>query len=190
LIRLQSCNVGPFDLAPQGQQALRGGFTTGSFYRIFLMRFRLLVLSGIVFAVGCGAKAVSVSGKVTYGGEPIANAGVTFVPIGENKDAGAGSEGKTDANGNYSLNMISKKTPGAPPGKYKVLITWSGATGEIPEAKASPKPREEKLPAKYNTKSELTFDVPPGGTSSADFKLEKGPPPGEAGGSAIPQMPK
>jgi hypothetical protein len=32
---------------------------------------------------------------------------------------------------------------------------------------------EEPVPAKYNTKSELTFEVKPGGSDKADFALTK-----------------
>jgi hypothetical protein len=32
----------------------------------------------------------------------------------------------------------------------------------------------DPIPVEWNENSELTFDVPPGGTDRADFKLESG----------------
>ena len=133
------------------------------------MRFRLLGLCVLLFATGCGSSGfVPVSGKVTLDGKALANASVLFEP--DKANPGPAAEGKTDANGHYTLKVTTKDVQGAVPGKHKVSISASeGDPGEA--AGANPKPRKELLPAKYNSETKLTFDVPAGGTSAANFDL-------------------
>ena len=83
--------------------------------------------------------------------------------------AGAGGAyGKTDSQGRYSLKTVIGDKSGTAPGKYKVTISLSRATPNNPDG-----PEKELIPTKYNAKSDLTFDVPPGGTDRADFTLTK-----------------
>jgi hypothetical protein len=133
------------------------------------MHCRLLGLSFLLFATGCGGSGlVAVSGKVTLDGKALPNAIVTFQP--DKANPGPISEGKTDANGQYTLKSTTKDVQGAVVGKHKVSISASeGDPGEA--AGANPKPRVERIPAKYNSQTTLTFDVPSGGTSKADFEL-------------------
>jgi hypothetical protein len=132
------------------------------------MRFRLLGLSLLFFASGCGGGFVPVSGQVKLDGKPLANATVFFQP--EQANAGPASQAVTDASGNFTLKVTSKDAPGALVGKHKVSISASeGDLGEV--AGANPKPRTERVPAKYNSQTKLTFDVPAGGTTAANFDL-------------------
>ena len=134
------------------------------------MRSRLLCLGLFFCLVGCGENVVNVSGKVTLDDKPLANATVMFHPLSDQKNPGPGSTGKTDEKGEYTLSLNTKDLKGALPGKHKVSIV--AAKGEAPKDNTdSKKVQEQLVPEKYNTKTELTFEVPATGTTSADFKL-------------------
>jgi hypothetical protein len=129
-----------------------------------------LLLLGVV---GCGGSAVPVSGRVTLDGKPIADATVTFQPADSGKP-GTGSAGKTDANGQFTLQLVGMNRPGALIGKHRISITALGNT----EADDSGKKTRDQVPAWYNTQSTLTFEVPSGGTDKANFELSSKPPAG------------
>jgi hypothetical protein len=138
------------------------------------MRHRIPAIALMLLVVGCGQRTAPVSGRITLDDKPLANAFVIFQPLAE-PNPGPGSKGKTDANGKYSLRLMVGETSGAIPGKHKVEIT----AFEGDDVKQSSGPdmvaRKRIVPDEYNTKSQLTFDVPAGGSSSADFKLESNP---------------
>ena len=103
----------------------------------------------------------NVTGVVTYNGAPYPNAQVRFVPEG-----GRPSIGLTDANGAYKLHYLREQF-GALPGSYKVDIT-TVYTSDSDTAGGKTPP--EKLPAKYNVKTELVKEVTPG-DNKIDFEL-------------------
>src|SRR5262249_30714677 len=110
-----------------------------------------------------------VSGTVTMNGKPLVKAQVTFQPIGgNNQDPGPGSCGITDAQGRFTLLLLDKEKPGAVVGKHRVMISNFRNDPGKDESVVSP----ETIPARYNTESRLTFDVPAGGTTAADFPLQ------------------
>ena len=121
----------------------------------------------------CGARWLrgaygvgSVSGKVTLGGQPLADAIVTFTP----KTSGAPSSAITDASGGYTL-RYTRDYDGALVGEHTVTISTYAAANPDDEP---PKPEvPEKVPAKYNTKSELLATVK-SGSNTLDFPLESG----------------
>jgi hypothetical protein len=115
----------------------------------------------------------SVSGTVTLDGKPIPNATVNFNPV-DGKDAARASTGTTDANGRYSLRVVMTKEAGAVVGKHRVSIGTLKTDDKDPPARA-PLPKDP-IPERYNVRTELTFDVPSGGTSKADFALTSGAP--------------
>ncbi len=118
-----------------------------------------------VVCVGCGSSnhpdTPSVSGTVTLDGAPVANAVLTFVPLEEARE----SYGRTDADGKYEL-YYTDDDKGAVPGKHSVRITTAGGGDEDSGVEGS----TEKLPAKYNTRTELTAEVE-AGKNSIDFPL-------------------
>ncbi|WP_168164220.1 hypothetical protein [Pirellula sp. SH-Sr6A] len=142
---------------------------------IFLdMNQTALRMSPSLFAVGCFAlftwiagcnsnSAMSlVTGKVTMDGKPYANAQVRFVP-----ETGRPSIGLTNEEGVYRLVYI-RDTLGAAPGSYKVDITTvHQSTSDADGGKEPP----EKIPPKYNTRTELTKTVEPG-ENVIDFELQ------------------
>lgn len=146
-----------------------------------------LALVSVVFT-GCGggdAPRADVSGSVTLDGEPVDGATIYFV----GQDHSFTGSGVTDAAGKFSL--IS----GAAHGNNKVYLTkiddenfssdpatgMDGgqfeAAGGLPDADSPVKPAEipSLIPAQYTNldKTPITFTVPSGGSSSADFKLTR-----------------
>lgn len=143
---------------------------------------------GIVMLVslltGCGKSGnyVPVSGTVYLDDKPLPNVMVTFQPVASsgNDAQGVGSFGMTDASGRYQLEVSSlQKQMGALVGKHIVRIATpppKGGNNDDSDSAATPKNKkdfQDPIPARYNTESTLTFEVPPGGTQSADFKLTR-----------------
>src|SRR5262249_26343215 len=73
--------------------------------RIFRARLLPLALP-VILALGCGGGAASISGDVSYNGEPVGNGFITFVPA-DGKGPSAG--GEIDS-GHYTVDNI---TPGS-----------------------------------------------------------------------------
>jgi hypothetical protein len=133
-------------------------------------------------AIGCGGGGVSgtvpVSGKVSYKGQPVAGAIVTFTGGGEgSRPAVAVSE----ADGTYKLKTL--ESDGALPGKYKVTVIKTETTAESAPvsmedaAKQSGKAAaaaKELLPPKYANGAEtpLQFEVKSGVANTFDLPLE------------------
>jgi hypothetical protein len=81
----------------------------------------LLCCALVLLAAGCGSQGTRrapVVGKITLGGQPIAGANVTFVPV----EAGAPSAtGTTDQDGKYRLQTLGRG-PGALVGEHRVCV--------------------------------------------------------------------
>jgi len=146
-----------------------------------------LLAAGLVS--GCGGKGgvVPVSGTVTVDGTPYANAVVSFQPQGGgNLEPGKGSMGTTGKDGRFEL-VYGGEKKGAMVGKHRVRISTLPGKGtqEPPNSTGTPdgivgarptstKMEYDPIPVDWNEKSEHTFDVPPGGTSTADFVITTG----------------
>ncbi len=142
----------------------------------------MMRMMGVLLGVGClvicgcgdGAGLGTVTGQVTMDGQPLANVMVTFVPIG----GGNASTGVTDASGQYQL--VHPAGRGAEIGTHTVRVTTvqseAGTSVDVPTdseeymrtqmggqdyAQAS-RSVEETIPARYNTRSELTHEVTAG----------------------------
>jgi hypothetical protein len=118
---------------------------------------------------GCGGgesyEFVPVSGRVTLGGEPVANARVSFQPASGQTNPGPGSSGVTDADGRYTLQAATPaREQGALVGKHVVTISTASEPSDDAAGASS------GLPPQAGSGS-LTFDVPPGGSQAADFDL-------------------
>lgn len=123
----------------------------------------VLLLASVV---GCGGNSnvSTVSGTVTLDSQPLSDAVVKF----SGKSGGSPSLGKTDSSGNYTL-QYSRDVAGADIGDHTVSITTyqAGDPDSDPPVPAAP----EKLPAKYNTKTELKASVA-GGKNVVNFDLK------------------
>jgi hypothetical protein len=136
------------------------------------MRRSLTFLAlALPLAAGCGrGGVVPVSGRVTLNGQPLANVHVSFQPVAVGKDLnpGGGSYAITDADGRFTLRLVEGDTAGAMVGNHRVEITPRNSDDDIDRRG---KGAVTGVPARYNRNSELTFDVPAGGTDKADFPL-------------------
>jgi hypothetical protein len=129
----------------------------------------LLIGMALCLAIGCdgGRPArVVVSGVVTYRGQPVDGASVTFIPTGARPAAGA-----TDPQGRFTLQTFDP-SDGAIVGQHVVCV-----------AKAIPDPTDQRdslvrrhisvLPARYASpvSSPLKADVTAGGPNDFRFDL-------------------
>ncbi|MDR0705977.1 MAG: hypothetical protein LBF88_13475 [Planctomycetaceae bacterium] len=133
----------------------------------FLYLFCVLTFS---FA-GCGSPTVTVSGKVTFDGEPGQNITVLFQGAMVNGQTPEAAFGKTNKHGEYSLTLMKTKKRGAMPGNYAVFLSWND-----PETKGNDETTNKtnscpyKIPTRA-TNGAMMFTVPPEGTKNADFEF-------------------
>ena len=144
--------------------------------------------------IGCGSNSnqpsfqkdlVPVTGKVTYQGAALVDAGVTFRPTGDN--AVRAAYGRTDEEGNYSLmtpirDLTPEQSQGAVPGTYRVIISklsmpdGSAIPFGLTHAEVEQLGAVESIPAKYSSEenSTLTANVVPGGGIAypAELRIE------------------
>src|SRR5436190_678654 len=112
----------------------------------------LLQVVALAVLVGCGSsgapKIAPVHGTVTLAGQPLANAGVTFLPEGK----GPTASGNTNESGQFTLRTV-KPGDGAPIGLHRVVV---GNAEEGPRKKGSP-----MIPEKYGRyeSTDLTAEV-------------------------------
>lgn len=133
----------------------------------------LLLVATAMTLIGCGGKKgpdhsvlklAEVQGVVTLDGAPLSGARIEFHEADE--VPARICFGQTDDSGRYEIRR-DLKVPGCLPGEMIVRITSaSGAEGESAPAK------DAKIPARYNSKSELRVTVEPHGTHSFDFDLK------------------
>lgn len=141
--------------------------------RMSLIAFGIVAAIVGSFVTGCGGapeKPVPVSGRVTVGGEPVANVAVHFIALGKNHVG----TGRTAADGSFTLEN------GALPGVNKVYFA---PIRELPPGvdetafvggEDAP-PVEIPVPPEYTDplNPKLEFTVPAGGTKEANFDLPR-----------------
>lgn len=131
-----------------------------------------------ILAAGCSGGGIGgtapVSGKVTYNGQAVEGAVVSFIGVGDGSRVATAVSG---ADGAYELTTADTK--GALPGKYAVTVTKTetaeGQAQSMEEAAKSlaPAPTSKALlPAKYATaaQSPLQFEVK-SGSNTIDLPL-------------------
>ncbi len=146
------------------------------------------ILASLYSLQGCGGGGddgpprASVSGSVTINGKPVEGLEVHFI----NPDyPNNGSFGVTDSEGKFKFvkgavvglnNVFFSKVEGGDPG----ILNEEGMDETQLEAMNAGQPRARKsetgpkqiVPAEYTAEaSKLTFEVPSGGTSKANFEL-------------------
>lgn len=126
----------------------------------------------LLLPVGCGSGAPSVEGNVTFDGQPVDGGMIKFVPV-DGGDAG----GQVDIKGGRYASEPSWKLP---PGKYRVEVNWHERTWKPAPNKSDPgavvAESKQRIPNKYNSKSELTVDLKAGSNSGVNFDLAAGGP--------------
>lgn len=124
---------------------------------VFLRSLALVLLALAI--TGCGRRDLpqlgKVQGTVTLDGKPIPNAAVGFYPLSGGRQALA----IIDQDGHYDLTFVDGVS-GAKTGMNEVTVFWpDGSTPTV------------RIPAKYNAKTELQFEVKPG-KNTYDIVLE------------------
>jgi hypothetical protein len=110
----------------------------------------------------------AISGTVTFQGQPLDHGLIEFSPAAM---ADGVQSGSAIADGKYEI----IEDYGLPPGKYKVVISSAGpgsAPRPIDSPGDAPPPSPERIPAKYNAKSELIIDVTPESDGVFNFDLK------------------
>jgi len=141
----------------------------------------VLLCSVLALGLGCGksgpkVKTADVAGTVLLDGRPLVDVTVVFV----GKNAQFVGMGKTGPDGKYTLDTGSiPGKRGAMPGSNQVYFTTAlddaakGPPIVPPTDTARLDPKGSPIPPKYSNPVQpaLSFDVPEGGTQSADFQL-------------------
>jgi len=139
------------------------------------MKFWAFLCALTIATAGCGsASVVPVSGRVTLDGQPAAGVHVGFQPmaaIGQ-QNPGGGSYAVTDLEGRFTLRLVETDQPGAVVAQHRVEIIAKSETDDDRDRRGKAPPLKLVIPAEYNRESQLTFTVPSGGTSSANFDLK------------------
>jgi hypothetical protein len=113
---------------------------------------------------GCGSKTGTVSGKVTYQGQPVPGGIINFLPQSE-PDRGKVFSSGIDANGIYQVVRV-------PVGPVKITVQDPGGQSAKRIVDPNEAPRK-KYPTRYATPegSDLTFTVA-GGSQEHDIELK------------------
>ena len=131
-----------------------------------------LIVLALGTIIGCGPKTVRVSGKVTFDGEPAKDISVLFQAISRGNTSPEPAVGMTNSKGEYSLALINSKKSGAFPGEYVVYISWvNPEQGGVVEGVTPATPIPYKIPPRAFS-GEMTFTVPPEGTTEANFEFD------------------
>ena len=130
----------------------------------------LLPSFAITSSIGCGGSddVGQVSGVVTLNGAPLPDAFVKFQP----QPTGSPSAAITDSAGRYTLRYTRDKT-GVEVGQH--LVSISTFSSGDPDAEPPRPPVPEKVPANYNSQSQLNVTVK-AGANQFDFPLEAAGP--------------
>jgi len=120
---------------------------------------------------GCGSSSnnpASVTGKVTYDGQPAVGGRVMFVSEGQASEVFIGL---LDQQGQYELKM-TEGISGAQPGKYKVAVIIDDATQMDEQGNSIRDPNAISIPQKYQNadNSGLTAEIKEG-KNVIDFAL-------------------
>jgi hypothetical protein len=124
-----------------------------------------LVAACLSFLGGCDDSNLSeINGTVTVEGTPVGAGSITFFPA----DGQGPTAGGAIKDGKYSVKV--------PPGKLKVSISAPKVVGKKKLYNTPDSPEgditAETLPARYNAKSELEFEVK-SGKNTKDWDLQK-----------------
>ncbi len=132
-------------------------------------RFACLILVlGTVVIGGCGdARRQGVEGMVTFDGQPIVKGYIQFIPEGDTRGPTAGANIK---DGRFAIDP----SKGTFVGTFRVEVLATRETGKSiadPMTGEKVAAREQYIPAKYNTQSELTAEIKDGQPSQLNYPL-------------------
>jgi hypothetical protein len=135
----------------------------------------ILALAFLTCLAGCGGDSgqgvYPVRGRVLYNGQPVANAQVTFHPVGDVRRDALRAVGKVDDQGYFALTSF-KDGDGAAAGEYQVTVVWYLAR---PARLGSDETVSANyLPVKYASveTSQLKATVTPGSNELPAYELK------------------
>ena len=129
----------------------------------------ILMLCLLLAGCDSGPALAPVVGTVTLDGSPLAGAEVEFQPTAA---GGSPSVGVTDAEGHYELRFTMNEK-GALLGEHTVRIVMAEEDDDEGGTGSDEGPSTARIPARYNTNSELKETVQKG-KNTFDFLLESG----------------
>lgn len=133
-----------------------------------ILRF-VWALGAILCAAGCNGSGdrFAIQGTVTLDGETIPKGSIAFRPLESTRSPSAGAE---IVDGQFSI----PAEKGVRPGQFRVEILAVRATGRsIKDPVFGPTEVEQQyLPARYNTRSELTADITENFAGELHFELK------------------
>ncbi|HET6425818.1 MAG TPA: hypothetical protein VFG20_19160 [Planctomycetaceae bacterium] len=132
---------------------------------------RIVVVSLVLFLSGCsdsGPQLAPVVGHVTLDGKPLPRGSISLRPE-STKDGWEQPTGSIDADGKYAV--YTQGRPGAPPGRYRVIIFATEATHDANGA-AHPGLPTSIVPAIYNDPERTPLKIEATLQSRAPFDLE------------------
>jgi hypothetical protein len=145
-------------------------------------RISFLVPAGMILflaaTVGCdsgdGLNRQAISGTVTLDGQPLSSGNILFEPRTNESGTAVGARIQQGA-------FAISRQQGPVPGPYRVRIYSSSATQAPPadgQTERTPRPMVERLPRRYNTRSELNAVIVAGRANHHRFDLSSGNSPG------------
>ena len=146
------------------------------------MRIAASLLVLLLAGCGGGGDGVSISGSVSFKGQPVNDGMIQFVP--DQGNFGGRSAGGTIVNGRYTIDSKG----GPPPGSYRVEVSsfreiremtkeetggamFGRTPGDLGATQDSMKIRENVVPAEFNTESKLSVNVPQGRSFEYDIRI-------------------
>jgi len=130
------------------------------------LRFALMPAWALAVLAGCGQglPVAPASGVVLLDGAPLANVSIMTQPIATNSpNPGPGSFGRTNAEGQFELELVKPAVRGAIIGEHRVMIA---PVGEVKTATG------DKWPTSFSDGS-LRIQVPKEGTKELRVELSR-----------------
>jgi hypothetical protein len=126
----------------------------------------------LFLVVGCGdgKGPQRVSGSVFFKGQPLDDGEIQFRPVDPTTPSLSGG---SIVDGTYEVPSVS----GLMPGKYRVMINSPDRKQKIYVARADPEMGggyvfKERIPARFNSKSNEMIEVKQGGGNVFDFQID------------------
>jgi hypothetical protein len=127
---------------------------------------------------GCGdggaarSGTARVKGTVTVNGQPLAVGGISFLPDKQRQTKGRAAMGKI-VDGKVEKMKTYDDGDGAIVGWHKVTIRSAKPGGPVSSKPGAAPPKViQRIPARYNTATELTFEVVAGKVNEFKFDLK------------------
>ena len=137
---------------------------------LIVLEVRWILVLSCVGLAGCSAgNSCSVSGQVTFDGQPLPEGNIKFDPSGDS--AGAAGSAKIQ-DGRYEIPLDA----GMQAGKFLVSVTANKKTGrtvkQFDSTTATMDEIVQYIPDRYNVQSQLQVDLN-SGENQQNFQLEK-----------------